>query len=171
MALIFAGFSPDQPRIHQPTVLSWQRFLTVSPWEAQNVQQEFQAVFNEEFVPSASRWSIGTVGVIDESSFVKRGTESVGVQRQWCGRPGKEENCQVGVFLLGVTPAGSVLSDHQLYLPESWAGDRRGGRRRVFRRRSRSKRNPRSPRHCWPAVPCISIGSLPMRPMDEWHVL
>ena len=124
MALIFGGFSPDQPRIHQPTVLSWQRFLTVSPWEAQDVQQEFQAVFNEEFVPSASQWSIGTVGVIDESSFVKQGTESVGVQRQWCGHLGKEENCQVGVFLVGVTPAGSALLDHQLYLPERWAADR-----------------------------------------------
>jgi SRSO17 transposase len=103
--------------------LSWQRFLTVSPWEAQAVQQEIQAVFNEEFVPSAREWAVGTVGVIDGSGFVKRGRENVGVQRQWCGRLGKEENCQVGVFLLGVTPAGPALLDHQLYLPQSWAGD------------------------------------------------
>ena len=68
--------------------------------------REIQAVFNEEFVPTASRWPIGTVGVIDGSGFVKHGPESVGVQRQWCGRLGKKENCQVGVFLLGVTPAG-----------------------------------------------------------------
>ena len=44
-------------------------------------------------------------------------------QRQWCGRLGKVENCQVGVFLVGVTPAGNALLDHQLYLPESWAAD------------------------------------------------
>ena len=123
MALIFGGSSPDQPEIQQSVALAWQRFLTVSPWEAQEVQQELQAVFNEEFVPTASQWPIGTVGVIDESAFVKRGTESVGVQRQWCGRLGKQENCQVGVFLVGVTPAGSALLDHQLYLPESWAAD------------------------------------------------
>ena len=101
MALRFGGATDDQPKIDQNIVLAWQRFLTVSPWEAQDVQQELQAVFNEEFVPTASRSPIGTVGVIDGSGFVKRGTESVGVQRQWCGRLGKRENCQVGVFLAG----------------------------------------------------------------------
>ena len=40
--------------------------------------------------------------------------------RQHNGRLGKEDNCQVGVFLIGVTPAGSALLDHQLFLPESW---------------------------------------------------
>jgi SRSO17 transposase len=123
MALVFGGSSPDQPEIEQSVALAWQRFITCSPWEAQDVQQEIQAVFNEEFVPTASRSPIGTVGVIDGSGFVKHGRQSVGVQRQWCGRLGKNENCQVGVFLLGVTPAGSVLLDHQLYLPESWAAD------------------------------------------------
>jgi SRSO17 transposase len=123
MALMFGGPSGARPTIDPSTVLSWQRFLTVSPWEAQAVQREIEAVFNEEFVPTSSQWAIGTVGVIDGSSFVKRGSESVGVQRQWCGRLGKEENCQVGVFLVGVTPAGSALLDHQLYLPQSWAED------------------------------------------------
>lgn len=124
MALRFGGATDDQPKIDQNIVLAWQRFLTVSPWEAQDVQQELQAVFNEEFVPTASRSPIGTVGVIDGSGFVKRGTESVGVQRQWCGRLGKRENCQVGVFLLGATPGGTALLDHQLYLPERWAKDK-----------------------------------------------
>ncbi len=123
MALVFGGPSPDQPEIRQRVALAWQRFLTVSPWEAQAVQREIQAVFNEEFVPTAAGWPIGTVGVIDGSGFVKRGTQSVGVQRQWCGRLGKKENCQVGVFLLGATPAGTALLDHQLYLPEAWAAD------------------------------------------------
>ncbi len=123
MAMVFGGAAPDRPEIHQRVALAWQRFLTVSPWEAQAVQQEIQAVFNEEFVPTATESPIGTVGVIDGSGFVKHGTESVGVQRQWCGRVGKKENCQVGVFLLGVTPAGSILLDHQLYLPETWATD------------------------------------------------
>jgi len=123
MALVFGGSSPDQPAIEQSVALAWQRFLTVSPWEAKAVQQEIQAVFNEEFVPTASQSPIGTVGVIDGSAFVKHGPQSVGVQRQWCGRLGKKENCQVGVFLLGVTPAGNALLDHQLYLPETWAAD------------------------------------------------
>jgi SRSO17 transposase len=123
MALLFGRPSDDQPNLDQSIALAWQRFLTVSPWKAGDVQREIQAVFNEEFVPTASRWPIGTVGVIDGSGFVKRGTESVGVQRQWCGRLGKKENCQVGVFLLGATPAGTALLDHQLYLPRPWAED------------------------------------------------
>jgi len=122
MALVFGGPS-DQPQITQSVALAWQRFMTVSPWQAQAVQQGIQAVFNEQFVPTARQWPIGTVGVLDASGFVKRGTESVGVQRQWCGRLGKKENCQVGVFLVGVTPAGTALLDHQLYLPEAWAAD------------------------------------------------
>jgi len=65
MALVFGGSSPDQPEIEQSVALAWQRFLTVSPWEAQDVQQEIQAVFNEEFVPTASPSPTGTVGVID----------------------------------------------------------------------------------------------------------
>lgn len=123
MALVFGRPSADQAKIGQRVALAWQRFLTVSPWEAQAMQQEIQAVFQEEFVPRAREWPIGTVGVIDGSGFVKHGTQSVGVQRQWCGRLGKKENCQVGVFLLGVTPAGPALLDHQLYLPETWAAD------------------------------------------------
>lgn len=108
-----------------------QKFLTRSPWDYQAVQREIQAVFAEQLAPSASSWAVGTVGVIDESSFTKKGTASVGVQRQWCGRLGKKENCQVGVFLVGVTPAGTALLDHQLYLPRSWTGDRK--RRRQTR--------------------------------------
>ena len=121
MALVFGREADSE--FTQDIVLAWQRFLTVSPWEAQAVQREIQAVFSEEFVPSTSEWNLGTVGVIDGSGFVKRGDESVGVQRQWCGRVGKQENCQVGVFLVGVTPAGTALLDHQLYLPKEWAAD------------------------------------------------
>ena len=53
IALMFGGRSEVEPEIAQSIVLSWQRLLTVSPWVAQAVQQEIQAVFNEEFVPSA----------------------------------------------------------------------------------------------------------------------
>lgn len=121
MALLFG--EPDDDGISQNQVLGLQRFLTYSPWDFDDVQREIQAVFAEEMVPATVDWPIGTVGVIDESGFVKQGTHSVGVQRQYCGRVGKRENCQVGVFLVGVTPAGSALLDEQLYLPESWDSD------------------------------------------------
>lgn len=121
MALIFG--EPDEDGISQNQVLALQRFLTYSPWDWRGIHREIQAVFAEELVPSTKEWPIGTVGVIDESGFVKQGTHSVGVQRQYCGRVGKRENCQVGVFLVGVTPAGTALLEQQLYLPETWAND------------------------------------------------
>src|SRR5262249_8406416 len=61
--------------------------------------------------------------VLDPSAFVKSGADSCGVARQWCGRLGKVENCQVGVFVAYVTAAGQALVDRQLYLPQAWAGD------------------------------------------------
>jgi SRSO17 transposase len=121
MALVFG--QAEAGELGQNQVLALQRFLTYSPWDTQAVQREVQAVFAEQLVPSTAHWTIGTVGVLDESGFVKKGTHSVGVQRQYCGRVGKKENCQVGVFLVGVTPAGSALLDHQLYLPRPWAAD------------------------------------------------
>src|SRR3972149_6411915 len=59
--------------------------------------------------------------VFDPSAFPKKGTESVGVQRQWCGRLGKIDNCQVGVFLAYVSAEEQALVDMRLYLPKGWA--------------------------------------------------
>lgn len=62
--------------------------------------------------------------VFDPSGFAKKGTESVGVKRQWCGRLGKVENCQVGVYLGYVSAQEHALVNMRLYLPEEWAKDR-----------------------------------------------
>lgn len=105
-------------------VRALQQFLASSPWDYRGVQQEIQAVFARTLVPSCSDWGVGTIGVIDESAHPKKGTHSVGVARQWCGRLGKKDNCQVGVYLVGVTPTGCALLDHQLYLNEDWILDR-----------------------------------------------
>jgi SRSO17 transposase len=65
--------------------------------------------------------------VFDPSAFPKKGDASVGVQRQWCGRLGKIDNCQVGVYLAYVGPSEHALVDVRLYLPKEWAKDK--GRR------------------------------------------
>jgi SRSO17 transposase len=129
-----------------------QKFLTLSPWDYHAVQEEIQAVFAEELVPSTAQWPIGTVGVIDESAFVKKGAASVGVKRQWCGRLGKKENCQVGVFLVGVTPAGAALLDHQVYLPREWAGDRKRRRQTRVPKGLRFQTKPQLARALWQRV-------------------
>jgi SRSO17 transposase len=66
--------------------------------------------------------------ILDPSGFAKKGTESCGVARQWCGRLGKIDNCQVGVFVSYASSQGHTLVAGRLYLPEEWAED--GKRRR-----------------------------------------
>src|SRR6516225_477507 len=97
-----------------------QKFVGAAPWEYDDVMAEAQALFADELAPSTAGSPVGVVGVIDETAFTKKGTHSAGVARQHNGRLGKEDNCQVGVFLVGATPGGSALLDHQLFLPESW---------------------------------------------------
>jgi SRSO17 transposase len=70
----------------------------------------------------------GGVLVLDPSAFPKKGTESCGVKRQWCGRLGKVENCQLGVFMAYVTEKGYGPLDRRLFLPKEWAKD--GARRK-----------------------------------------
>src|SRR3954463_5820688 len=105
-------------------VSAMQKFVNIAPWDHDDIQAEVQAVFAEELVPTAAGSPVGVVGVVDESGFSKKGDHSAGVARQHNGRLGKEDNCQVGVFLVGVTPGGSALLDHELYLPEEeWCAD------------------------------------------------
>src|SRR5947209_12718768 len=61
--------------------------------------------------------------VVDETGFLKQGTHSVGVARQYSGTAGRIENCQVGVFLGYASPLGQSLIDRRLYLPDAWAAD------------------------------------------------
>jgi SRSO17 transposase len=107
-----------------------QKFVGAAPWAYDDVMTEAQALFADELVPSAAGSPVGVVGVVDESAFTKQGSHSGGVARQHNGRLGKEDNCQVGVFLIGVTPAGTALLDHRLFLPEAWCAPTREARAR-----------------------------------------
>ena len=62
--------------------------------------------------------------VFDPSAFAKKGTKSVGVARQWCGRLGKVENCQVGIYMAYVSRKDHAIVNTRLYLPEEWTKDR-----------------------------------------------
>lgn len=67
--------------------------------------------------------------IVDDTGFLKQGKHSPGVQRQYTGSAGKTANCQVGVSLLLGTDYGHVVTDFELYIPESWAQDRERCRR------------------------------------------
>jgi SRSO17 transposase len=124
------SIEPIALNVGDGNVSALQKFINTAPWDCDDIQAEVQGVFSDELVPTAAVSPIGVVGVIDESGFAKKGDHSAGVDRQHNGRLGKEDNCQVGVFLVGVTPGGSALLDHRLYLPESWCEDSPEGRAR-----------------------------------------
>ena len=140
-----------------------QKFINSAPWQSDDVQAEVQAAFADELAPSAAGSPIGVVGVIDESAFAKKGRHSAGVARQHNGRLGKEDNCQVGVFLIGVTPDGVALLDHRLYLHESWYDGAGGGgadaRRPMSPRGCRSAPSRRSPPSWSAASRCCGLGA------------
>jgi SRSO17 transposase len=94
-----------------------QFFVGSGKWDDEAVMAELRLHVREELAGPDG------VVVIDPSAFPKKGTESCGVDRQWCGRLGKVDNCQVGVFLAYAAKAGYAPLDRQLYLPEEWADD------------------------------------------------
>jgi SRSO17 transposase len=100
-----------------------QRFIGEVDWDHDPLLDELvRQVAREIGRPDA-------VLVFDPSAFPKKGDASVGVKRQWCGRLGKVENCQVGVFLGYVSDTEHALVDFRLYLPKEWASDRKRRKR------------------------------------------
>src|SRR5205823_4083971 len=96
-----------------------QHFVGAGAWDDEAVMAELRQHVAEELADADA------VLVLDPSGFPKKGTASCGVARQWCGRLGKVDNCQVGVFLAYVTADGYAPLDRRLYLPREWAGDRK----------------------------------------------
>lgn len=95
-----------------------QYFLGESQWDHQPLLVELATQVGRELGQPDG------VLVFDPSGFAKKGTASVGVQRQWCGRLGKIDNCQVGVSLAYVSAAEHALVNTRLYLPREWATDK-----------------------------------------------
>jgi SRSO17 transposase len=95
-----------------------QRLLNHARWDPDEVRDDLRGYVVEHLGDP------GAVLVIDETGFLKKGTKSAGVQRQYSGTAGRIENCQVGVFLAYASRAGHALVDRELYLPERWTADR-----------------------------------------------
>jgi len=107
-------------------VRTLQEFLTFHAWDQDAVRDKLQrrVVARDLPAPGASPDAVGVVGLVDETSAVKKGTKTPGVQRQWCGEAGKTENCIVTVHLGCVHGDFKALLDADLYLPQSWSEDR-----------------------------------------------
>src|SRR3954467_12653022 len=94
-----------------------QRLLRTADWNAEVVRDELRGYVVERLGP-------GGVLIVDETGFIKKGSRSAGVGRQYTGPTGKIDNCQIGVFCAYATPSGRALIDRELYLPKAWTDDR-----------------------------------------------
>lgn len=112
-----------------------QHLLSHSRWDADDLQA---------YVAEQLGCAEGVL-ILDDTGFVKKGTTSAGVQRQYSGTAGRTEKCQIGVFAAYATTRGHALIDRELYLPKSWTGDQE---------RCRAARipEPSPPRASWHAT-------------------
>ena len=96
-----------------------QHLLSRADWDADAVRDDLiPYVFEQLGAPEG-------VLIVDETGFLKKGTQSCGVARQYTGTAGRIENCQVGVFLAYASTKGHALIDRALYLPQEWTNDKR----------------------------------------------
>src|SRR5436309_12407959 len=95
-------------------VRGMQRFLSDNIWDEDKMRQTYHGLVADEMGDPDG------VLMFDESGFVKKGKDSVGVARQYCGTLGKVENSQVGVFAAYASRHGYALVDKRLFMPEQW---------------------------------------------------
>jgi len=95
-----------------------QEFLASYEWNHEAMRTKLLQIVAQQHVDRNS------IGIIDETSFPKKGSETPGVQRQHCGALGKQDNCFVTVHLTGASEDFHCLLDGDLFLPESWSNDR-----------------------------------------------
>jgi SRSO17 transposase len=113
-----ARLAPDDvQRMHQ----SLHHFVANAPWSDEALLERVRQLV----LPVMKRNGSVVAWIVDDTGFVKKGTHSVGVVRQYCGQVGKQENCRVAVSLSVATEQASLPIAWRLYLPEIWAKDRK----------------------------------------------
>lgn len=111
------SIEPIAVSIEGGKVRAMQRFVSDAPWDDEEIERKYRSLVNEDLGHPD-----GAI-IFDESGFVKKGDDSIGVGRQYCGTIGKVENCQVGVFAAYASVHGYALVDKRLYIPEHWFSD------------------------------------------------
>jgi len=94
-----------------------QRLLNAADWDADTVRDALRTYVMEYLADPSG------VLIVDETGFLKKGTKSAGVARQYSGTAGRRENQQIGVFLAYASARGCAFLDRALYLPEEWCAD------------------------------------------------
>ncbi len=111
------SIEPIALAVKDGNVRAMQRFVSVAQWDDDNILSKYRSFVNDDLGSSEGAL------IFDESGFLKKGQDSVGVARQYCGTAGKVDNCQVGVFAAYVSEHGYALVDKRLFIPEQWFSD------------------------------------------------
>ena len=111
------SIEPIALAVKDGNVRALQRFISDAPWDDDKIIHKYRSCVNDDLGSPEGAL------IFDESSFVKKGQDSIGVSRQYCGAVGKVDNCQVGVFAAYVSEHGYSLIDKRLFLPEQWFTD------------------------------------------------
>jgi len=111
------SIEPIALNVQGGNVRSMQKFVSDVVWDESKILRKYHNMVNEDMGDSNG------VLIFDESGFVKKGDDSAGVAKQYCGNLGKVENCQVGVFAAYASPSGYALLDKRLFIPERWFTD------------------------------------------------
>ena len=101
-----------------PNPYGFQHLLGRADWDADALRDRLRTYLTDYLGDDDA------VGVLDETGFLKKGSHSAGVARQYSGTAGRIENCQIGVFLAYASRHGQTLLDRELYLPKEWIDDR-----------------------------------------------
>ncbi len=108
------SIEPIALALENGNVRAMQRFVSAAEWNDEKIMFKYRSMVNDDL------GSPDGALIFDESGFVKKGRDSIGVARQYCGTVGKVDNCQVGVFAGYVSENGYSLVDKRLYIPEQW---------------------------------------------------
>ena len=111
------SIEPIALAVKDGNVRALQRFISDAPWDDDKIIHKYRSCVNDDLGSPEGAL------IFDESSFVKKGQDSIGVSRQYCGTIGKVDNCQVGVFAAYVSEHGYSLVDKRLFIPEQWFTD------------------------------------------------
>jgi len=108
------SIEPIALAVEDGQVRSMQRAISDAVWEEDKLLTKYRRIVNDDMGDPDG------VLIFDESGFIKKGEDSAGVRRQYCGSIGKVDNCQVGVFAAYASPHGYAFVDKRLFVPEEW---------------------------------------------------
>ena len=118
------SIEPIALAVESGNIRAMQHFVSKVIWDDERILFKYRNMINEDLGDADGAL------IFDETGYQKKGDDSIGVGKQYCGTIGKVENCQVGVFAAYASPHGYALIDKQLFIPEKWFSEDYALRRR-----------------------------------------